>query len=54
MCLMVEKCQSNGQLQKPWPIRSTPQPVMYGAMVVFSMRYGASGTSLSQEYLTEM
>ena len=36
----------DGQHQKLCTIVNTPQPVMYGAMDVYSMRYGASDTNL--------
>ena len=45
----VEKFLSSGQLQRPFTTRSTPLPVMSGAMVVCSMRYGVSDTNLLRE-----
>ena len=39
--LVEEKCRSNGQHQKLLLTRSTRQPVMCGAMAVFSTRCGA-------------
>ena len=38
--------QSNGQLQRPFTITTTPLPMMSGAMAASSMRYGHWDVSL--------
>ena len=46
------RSQSNGQHQMPSTTRSTPLPVMCGALVVSCMRYGVSDTNRLKDTLT--
>lgn len=49
MCPMEEWSQYAGLHPRASFISSIPLPVMYGAMAVYSMRYGVSDTSLLKQ-----